>query len=387
MLAEITIRRKLVLVAVLGLTLLMVVYGGAWRWAHRSDLVSLYRSTAAGPLYHVAFSPNSQMVATAAANGTIQLWQAADGSLLRSLTGHVGPVAIAFHPAGTQLVSAGEDGTVRLWQIASDQPHTALWPPTLVKPASTALELVRQIRVGEPFSAVTFSPDGQLIAAGTWYGWVVIFHAATGQVVNVVQAYPEFAERPPQRMEFIAISPDNQWLTTNTLNHLKLWHLPDRRFIQDFGDNQIQNVPFYAQRATFTADNTQMWLFDDGGYQIYTTPLIWSLNRRAFLSAPPGLIPDEEEFTESDKAISIAISIDRQLLAFGSGIRHNNEIPSFLESNDPRIIIWRIGEDSPVYTLRGHSDNITDLAFSPDSYLLASVSLDGTLRLWRIEAS
>jgi WD40 repeat protein len=133
----------------------------------------------------------------------------------------------------------------------------------------------------------------------------------------------------------------------------------------------------------FTPNNDQVWLFDDGGYQIYTTPLVWLLERRTLL-APPELMPNMEAFSEPDQAISSAISSDRQLLAFGSGIRHNYEIPSFLEGNDPRIIIWRVGLDQPLYTLRGHRDNVTDLAFSPDGHFLASVSLDGTLRLWQV---
>jgi WD40 repeat protein len=58
-----------------------------------------------------------------------------------------------------------------------------------------------------------------------------------------------------------------------------------------------------------------------------------------------------------------------------------------LEANDPRIIIWRVGQDQPLYTLRGHHDNVTDLAFSSDGHFLASVSLDGTLRLWRVAST
>jgi WD40 repeat protein len=253
--------------AALGIGLIMMACAGAWVWSSHSDLPSLYTVTAAGPLDHVAFSPNGQVVATAAANGTIELWRAADGSPLHSLRSHVGPAAIAFYPDNTKLVSAGEDSTVRLWQVATGQSLTTLWPPTLVKPAPTAEALTRQIRADVPFSAVTFSPDGQLIAVGTWYGWVIIFEAATGQVVNVVQAYPELTERPPQRMEFIAVSPNNQWLITTALKSLKLWRLPDRRLIQDFSFEQIRNVPFYAQRGAFTADSAQVWLFDDGGRQ------------------------------------------------------------------------------------------------------------------------
>jgi WD40 repeat protein len=153
-------RRKIRLGTALSIGLLIMVCASAWLWSRRSDLSSVYIVTAAGPLDRVAFSPNGQVVATAAVNGTIQLWRAADGSPLHTLRGRVGPVAIAFHPDSTQLVSAGEDGSVQLWQVASGQSLQTLWPPAQVEPAPAVKALVRHIRADDPFSAVTFSPDG-----------------------------------------------------------------------------------------------------------------------------------------------------------------------------------------------------------------------------------
>lgn len=98
------------------------------------------------PLTSVAASPNSTLAAAADEEGSLQLWNYADGNPHPLLRGHTGTVrSIAFHPDSQRIASAGDDGTVRIWAI----------PP-----------LAPQSLVGHqgPVRAVAASPDGRQIA-------------------------------------------------------------------------------------------------------------------------------------------------------------------------------------------------------------------------------
>jgi WD40 repeat protein len=74
------------------------------------------------PVTAVAFSPDGKQMAAGTADGRIHLLNAADGKLIRTLTGHNSSIsALLYHPAGAVLVSGSRDRTVRLWNAANGQ--------------------------------------------------------------------------------------------------------------------------------------------------------------------------------------------------------------------------------------------------------------------------
>lgn len=67
----------------------------------------------------IDLSPDDTTLANGDANGTIILWDIANGGEPRTLTGHTNAVkTLAFSPKGEILASGSRDGTIRLWSLA-----------------------------------------------------------------------------------------------------------------------------------------------------------------------------------------------------------------------------------------------------------------------------
>jgi WD40 repeat protein len=67
-------------------------------------------------LWSISVSPDKQILATGHNDGKIRLWNINDGSLIRTLDGHLSRVReIAFSSDGNLILSASEDQTVIVW--------------------------------------------------------------------------------------------------------------------------------------------------------------------------------------------------------------------------------------------------------------------------------
>jgi WD40 repeat protein len=53
--------------------------------------------------------------------------------------------------------------------------------------------------------------------------------------------------------------------------------------------------------------------------------------------------------------------------------------------DDKTVILWNFELQKKVITLKGHSNFVTSVTFSPDGKYLASGSADKTVKLWSVE--
>ena len=366
--------------SILGLSLLGMLIAFVIIWIRRPDPHTVFVITSPISFTSVIFSPDGRMVATGSEDGQIQLRSVVNGHIIRSLIGHSHEVwGLAFSPNGHQLVSAAADGTVRLWDVATgNMTRLVLKQPfDAAHTLSTVLSDGTYHTIFELFYSVAFSPDGKLLAVGTDQGRVILIGLDTDEVLQAFQGHEDISfSRIVTR---VAFSNDGQFIASLVrYGGINLWQVAQPGVIHAF------TSPYRTYSMIFSPDSPKLVMANQmtGLYDTWNLP-----------NGPlqPALQPNSSELTRfkgDASGVSATMSLDSHMVAIGGGLTTQSDlkgIPFLGPQNDPRIFVWHAGEIQPAVVLRGHQDNVIGLSFSPDNKLLASVSWDHTMRLWRIE--
>jgi WD40 repeat protein len=113
-----------------------------------------------GQIVSASYSPDGRRIVSASFDNTIKIWDAESGALLRTLAGHFGCVWSAdYSPDGQRIVSASQDGKVRIWDAESG---------ALLRTLS---------EYNRPVYSASYSPDGRHIVSALEDGTIKIWDA------------------------------------------------------------------------------------------------------------------------------------------------------------------------------------------------------------------
>lgn len=384
-----------------------------------------------------SFSPDGKLLALSIDN-EIRLWRITDGTLLQTWT--TGPKYFArnlvFSPDSKILNSGSPDGTVQRWNT-----DTGVWidklegfgnsggyiyPYLVPLPAFLSKENVFisnpfnyhidlwNLKDGEIVKTLTghksiilnlvISTDGSKLASTElWTNTVRIWEPATGQNLGAYEVYIDIGynkelaispngqliaigdARARQRKVYDSTDLDNQkyQLTKKQYRRSDPVFSPDGQKIAWFPESGTVDVTMTVSKAAtgellHTCEPT-------GDYALTFAPdsRILAVGTREgkiqFCDSATGKLVNTLNSETGNEVVSLAYSPDGRILAAGI-----EDVQLRFGALTLTIWLWDVKTGTLLKTIEGYQANIVYLAFSPDGALLATASLDGTMRLWGI---
>jgi WD40 repeat protein len=353
-----------------------------WRAADGSIITMVEHQDQSGWL---GYSVDGSILA-AVQMGNVQIVKTADGTIVNHIDGFTAPIAgMALSPDGKTLaaVHATEPYTLRLWDLETGGVNR-----TLQNQQAPNLSTVE----------AAYNPDGKYLAVGGDL-WDL---AAGEQLTEMEKAITEVTSCWTSG---VAFSPQGDTLATGCFDgQLDLWSFPEGGLLHRIGGYSswveglafspqgdqlaaIYNVPDYLVQVWQLPEGTAAFTLTGG----YFTRVIYSADGRTLVTVmakeeydqygwEAGIVQlwsasDGEELArlEVEDAVSIAFSPDSQIMATGS--------------LDGTLRLWEIAGGRMLMEVSGHYGQIQRLAFTPDGTSLVSGSQDGTILRWGIPSA
>ena len=329
-------------------------------------------TTSSGKVLAAAFSGDAKRVLVAGLGGSPKVWNVSDGKEVYSLNGAGDMVfAAAFAPRGGLLATGGEG--VRLWNASTGKP-------------------VRKFGDGTVVSALAFSADGAVLAAGTNEGTVTLWKTATGETRTL-------AGRHVGQVTALGFdSTGLQIVSAGADRALKVWDVTERRARATLRGHvgPISTVAFSpdGKRIVSGGRDRALRVWDAAGRGGQISALAGhtgTISSVAFSSDGKWIVSGDSDkpvrvWNVAGAAATLALrsgSVVTGVACDGSG----RYVASIGRSNTGTVTLWDAGTGLEGKTLAGHNGEVNAVAFVPGSATLVTGGKDATVRIWDAEGA
>jgi WD40 repeat protein len=392
-------------------------------------------------VYGLAFSPDGNYLASAGSfNATARIWDVKTGMPVRVLKGHKGYVShVAWSPDGTKLLTAGgTSGFITLWDVVnSKQLETTEYGNPIYSISfsksgehvatsaakagtyiadSTTLKTLHSLKEAlDDATAVSFSPDSKLLAAGSSKqtivydvesgvkkyqlkspGYAIAWTPKTGLLVApqngaVIPHAPETLAPAKELAVYasaICLSSDGSQMFTLLSGAITHFDLEKKTVVKTIEVGEVQYPTWGNNRPLLLGLNLTKspTLWDTATGKLSATLEGHTATVVSSAFAPSGrLVVTGAQDKTARVWESPGGKLLRTLAPHGESvtavaIASDGKIAT--GSADRKVRIWPAMGDQPTQTLTDHKNSITALAWSRDNRTLASGGNDRQVILW-----
>ena len=411
------------------------------------------------PLKTLAVSPEGRLLAVGGEFGTLVLFDVQTGELLQRLEGHKKIIkSVVFTSQGDYLLSTGNDKQIIIWQRQGNQfklykqwqaPEQvnalAIHPEGHLLATGGEDNVVtlwdfdtnkvvrRLIQHSERISmrGLNFNAKGNLLASASYDNTAIIWEVSTGKALQVLTGHSDHVYN-------VVFNADSKIIATSSKDKtVRLWHTENGQLSQILTGHQkgVFTLTFIANshllvsagfdktiRLWDTSSGVNLRLLQGHDAEIHAIrrygSRLFSVSNDTTVRRWSLILPHQQQVVLQGKPISNAISPNLNYIAVGfedgalrlydSTFRqtlwenpnaHQAEIKKVtfnLEGNllasgsiDKSVKIWDVKTTEKLQivleeqqTLRGHIDGIQSISFSPNNQFLATASSDGDIGLF-----